>query len=254
MNIGVAGISGRMGQILATLIVERGETLVGGIGCSSDSPGATRSSIAELAADSEVVIDFTHPGSVEAHAAALAAAGTPWVLGTTGLDIGGQAAVHDASARIGVVQAANFSLGMALVEILARQLAAALPATDFDAEILEMHHRGKRDAPSGTALALGQTVAAGRGRALPEIAARARDGQTGPRQVGDIGFAILRGGSVVGEHAVSFTGHSERITISHQAFDRRVFADGALRAAHWLPGRSPGLYSMVDVLGPAAEP
>jgi 4-hydroxy-tetrahydrodipicolinate reductase len=132
---------------------------------------------------------------------------------------------------------------------LAERLGAALPANSYDAEILEMHHRQKVDAPSGTALALGRAVAAGRGVALEDARVSGRDGHTGPRKDGEIGFAVLRGGQIVGSHSVIFTAGTEQIALSHNAFDRRVFAQGAVRAAIWLQNRSPGLYSMKDVLG-----
>ena len=246
MKIGIAGVSGRVGKLLCHIVSESGHTLSGGIGRTGD--------IAKLASASDIIIDFTHPAVAEVHALALAKAGIPWVLGTTGLDQSAQAAVAVAAERIGIVQAANFSTGIALVSILVRQLAQALPAAEYDVEILEMHHRGKRDAPSGTALALGRTVAAGRSQALADHAVRTRDGETAPRRPGDIGFAVLRGGAIVGEHAVSFTADSERITVTHEAFDRRVFAEGALRAALWLHGRPAGLYNMNDVLSSVAEP
>ena len=233
-----------MGRIVADLVSQSGETLSGGL---------TRSgNVQDLAAISDVVIDFTHASTVVAHAQALSAAGTGWVLGTTGLDDAASASVRTAASRIGVVQAANFSPGLALLTTLVQRLASSLPATGYDGEILEMHHRDKRDAPSGTALALGEAVASARGQRLADAAIRGRDGQTGPRRAGQIGFASLRGGGIVGEHAVSFTAGSERITVSHEAFDRLVFAEGALRAALWLAGRPPGLYTMADVLAPAS--
>jgi 4-hydroxy-tetrahydrodipicolinate reductase len=158
-------------------------------------------------------------------------------------------AVDEAARRIGVVHAANFSPGVTLVQRLAQMMGQALPAESYDAEIVEMHHRQKVDAPSGTALAIGRAVALGRGVALEDVRESGRDGHTGPRQTGAIGFAALRGGQIVGEHEVLFTSADEQITLTHRAFDRRIFATGAVRAAGWLSGRAPGLYGMEDVLG-----
>jgi 4-hydroxy-tetrahydrodipicolinate reductase len=181
----------------------------------------------------------------------LAEAGCAWVLGTTGLSEADQEAVREAARRIPVVQAANFSPGVTLLLALAERLGAALPADTYDAEILEMHHRQKTDAPSGTALALGEAVARGRDVSLEAFAVRARDGDTGPRPPGAIGFASLRGGQVVGEHTLLFAAGDEQIALTHRAFDRGVFARGAVRAAMWVHGRQPGLYGMQDVLGMA---
>jgi 4-hydroxy-tetrahydrodipicolinate reductase len=251
MRIGVAGIAGRMGRLLAEEAQAAGATLAGGI----DRPGAQPSDmplladIAALAAVSDVVVDFTHASTAAAHAAALAAAGTAWVLGTTGLSAADEAAVAAAARRIPVVYAPNYSPGVNLVLALAERLAAALPADAYDAEILEMHHRQKVDAPSGTALGLGRAVARGRGVELDAVKDSGRDGHTGARRPGAIGFAALRGGQVVGEHSVLFAGAAEHIEITHRAYDRRAFATGAIRAALWVAGRQPGLYAMMDVLG-----
>jgi 4-hydroxy-tetrahydrodipicolinate reductase len=267
MRVGIAGIHGRMGQMLVHAVQASGATLVGGIDPSGIDPsgidpsginpsgidpsaGAAGSalfaSIAALAAASDVVIDFTHATAAAPHATALAAAGVAWVLGTTGLDVSAQQAVEQAAARIPIVQAANFSAGVALLLTLAERLGQALPAAAYDAEILEMHHRQKVDAPSGTAIALAAAVARGRGVNLAQVA---RTNRTGARAEGDIGLAALRGGQIVGEHTLSFTAGSEQIQLTHRAFDRAVFAQGAVRAAHWVHGRSPGLYGMAEVLG-----
>ncbi len=259
MRIGIAGINGRVGTMLADAIPARGAVVSGGL----LRPGAALSpllpsgiarfdSIAALAATSDVVIDFTGADATLAHATVLAAAGTAWVLGTTGFDREADEAVSAAASRIAVVQAANFSAGVTLLLALAEQLGAMLPAQDYDAEILEMHHRGKRDAPSGTALALGAAVATGRGASLDALAVRARDGRSAIRPEGAIGFAALRAGAIVGEHTLSFTSAHEQITLSHRAFHRQVFADGAVRAALWLQERAPGRYGMTDVLGVAS--
>jgi len=241
IRIGIAGISGRMGRMLVEEVAAASCPLAGG----------TRSgeTLDALAIASDVVIDFTRAGAVQAHAEALATAGTAWVLGTSGLSAADEAAVATAATRIPVVYAANFSAGVTLVLALAERMAASLPPAQYDAEILEMHHRQKVDAPSGTAIALGRAVAAGRGVDLATVMQSGRDGHTGPRETGAIGFATLRGGQVVGEHSLLFAGADEQIILTHKAFDRRTFASGAVRAALWVAGRAPGLYGMKDVLG-----
>ena len=240
-RIGVAGQSGRMGRLLVEEIALAGCSLSGGT-----RRGET---VDALAAESDVVIDFTRASAVQGHATGLAAAGTAWVLGTSGLSTADEAAVAAAAARIPVVYAANFSAGVTLVLALAERMAAALPSAQYDAEIMEMHHRQKVDAPSGTAIALGRAVAAGRQVDLATVMQSGRDGPTGPREIGAIGFAALRGGQVVGEHSLLFAGADEQIVLTHKAFDRRTFASGAMRAALWVVGRPPGLYGMRDVLG-----
>ncbi len=195
------------------------------------------------------MIDFTHAGAARRHARALAEAAVGWVLGTSGLQAADEAAVAAAARRIPVVYAANFSPGMTLMLGLAEAMAGALPASGYDAEILEMHHRQKLDAPSGTAIGLGRAVAKGRGVALEPLMRSGRHGDVGPRADGEIGFASLRGGQVVGEHTLLFAGAGEQIALTHRAFDRRIYASGAVRAALWLAGRPAGLYSMRDVIG-----
>ncbi len=244
MRVGVIGIGGRIGRVLAAMVPERGHELSGGIG-RTDAADA----LAALAAVSDAVIDFSHASVVGKTARVLATASAAWVLGTTGLDDQAQAAVATCARHVPVVQAANFSAGVALVVALAARLGALLPEDTYDAELLEMHHRHKRDAPSGTAKRIGEAVAAGRARRLADVGVYARGGETGARPAGAIGFATLRGGAIVGEHALSFTSEGERLTLRHEVFDRRVFADGALRAAAWSSGRSPGLYGMDEVLG-----
>lgn len=249
-GIGIAGIAGRMGQLLAEEVVAAGFPLVGGIDRTAAPTGVTLfSDIASLAAASDVVVDFTHASTSEAHAAAIASAGTAWVLGTTGLDAAQEAAVAAAGQRAPVVYAPNYSPGVTLLMALAEKLGAALPAEAYDAEIMEMHHRQKVDAPSGTAMGLGRAVAKGRGVRLEDVTESGRDGHTGARKTGAIGFAALRGGQVVGEHTVLFAAANEHIALSHRAFDRRAFATGAIRAAGWVYGRPAGLYGMLDVLG-----
>jgi 4-hydroxy-tetrahydrodipicolinate reductase len=252
VSIGIAGIAGRMGQLLAEEAVAAGASLVGGIDRSGAAvPAGTQmfADIAALAAASDVVADFTHASTVIAHASAIAAAGTAWVLGTTGLSAADEAAVAEAARRVPVVYAPNFAPGVNLLLALAERMAAVLPGEDYDAEILEMHHRQKVDAPSGTAIGIGRAVARGRGVALDDVKQSGRDGHTGPRKPGAIGFAALRGGQVVGEHTLLFASATEHIALSHRAFDRRAFASGAIRAALWTAGRPAGLYDMMDVLG-----
>jgi 4-hydroxy-tetrahydrodipicolinate reductase len=207
MRIGIAGITGRMGKLLTEEVAAAGAELSGGVSRGGD--------IAALAAMSDVVIDFTNASTARAHAAAMAASGKAWVVGTSGLSAADEAAVEEAGGGVPVVYASNFATGVNLVLALAERMGAALPAEAYDAEIVEMHHRQKVDAPSGTA----------------------------------IGFAALRGGQVVGEHTLIFAAGAEHIALTHRAFDRRAFATGAVRAALWTAGREPGLYSMMDVLG-----
>ncbi len=225
-----------MGQLVAQEIEAAGATLSGG------TSSAAAPTLAELAMQSDAVIDFTHASTALAHARTLAGASCAWILGTTGLSPEAEAAVRDTARTIPVVWAANFSPGMTLLLEAARRLARQLPAAEYDAEITEMHHRQKHDAPSGTALALGQAVADGRGVALT------RHEAAGPRPTGTVGFAVLRGGQVVGEHTLLFAGDAEHIALSHRALDRRVFARGAVRAALWARGKAPGVYGMEDVL------
>lgn len=252
MRIGIIGAAGRVGRLLAEEAVTAGHTLSGGTvrhGSAGPAPDfPVFASLPELAAASDAVIDFTVASTAQAHAAALALSGTPWILGTSGLSPADEAAVHAAAARIPVVYSANFSPGITLLLDLAARMAAALPGDGYDAEIVEMHHRQKVDAPSGTAVALGRAVAQGRGIDLATHTESGRDGHTGPRQPGAIGFAALRGGQVVGEHTLLFAGASEHVSLTHRAFDRRVFATGAVRAAAWVVGRAPGLYTMRDVM------
>jgi 4-hydroxy-tetrahydrodipicolinate reductase len=246
MRIGIAGITGRMGKLLAEEVATAGAAVAGGIS-RGDAGGFA--DIAALAEASDVVIDFTNAATARRHAIAMAEAGKPWVLGTSGLSPEDEAAVAVAAESVPVVYAANFAAGVNLVIALAERMAAALPADSYDAEIVEMHHRQKVDAPSGTAIGIGRAVAKGRGTTLDAVMESGRDGHTGPRRTGAIGFAALRGGQVVGEHTLIFASGAEHIALTHRAFDRRAYATGAVRAALWLQGRAPGLYSMMDVLG-----
>ena len=264
MKIGVTGCTGRMGAMLIRQIVATdGCTLVGAI----DRPGTpmlgrdagTVAAIGEtgiaisedpvsLFAAADAVIDFTAPEAVSGFSALAAQAHTAYVIGTTGLGESQQTAIDKAARHTAIVQAANMSLGITLLLALVDQVAASLDEA-FDIEIVEMHHRAKVDAPSGTALALGQAAARGRGVDLDAHAVRSRDGHTGPRRRGDIGFATLRGGDVVGDHKVCFAGPAERIELAHKAGSREVFASGAVKAAQWATGKPPGRYTMRDVLG-----
>jgi 4-hydroxy-tetrahydrodipicolinate reductase len=251
LRIGIAGITGRMGQLLAEEVLAAGAQLTGGIGLDPPEGFAATlfADLAALAAASDVVLDFTHASTAQASAATMAASGKAWILGTSGLSAADEAAVAAAGTRIPVVYSSNFSAGVNLVLALAERMAAALPAETYDAEIVEMHHRQKVDAPSGTAIGLGRAVAKGRGVALDDVMESGRTGHTGPRRTGDIGFAALRGGQVVGEHSLIFAAATEHITITHRAFDRRAFATGAVRAGLWAASRKPHVYTMMDVLG-----
>ena len=261
---GVVGAGGRMGRELVRAITSiDGGTVAGGIE-PEGSPhlgadigelaGVGRldlpitSDAAALIANVDAILDFTVPAASVALAGLTADAGTVHVIGTTGLSEEDDAAIGEAAQRTAIIKAGNMSLGVNLLVELTRKVAQALDA-DFDIEIVEMHHKHKVDAPSGTALMLGQAAAEGRAVDLAEKSVRVRDGHTGARNAGDIGFAALRGGSVVGEHAVIFAGEGERITLTHDATDRGIFARGAVKAALWGQGKPPGLYSMVDVLG-----
>jgi 4-hydroxy-tetrahydrodipicolinate reductase len=250
MRIGIAGMSGRMGRLLIEESRAAGHEVVGGTVRKGPAPdGIPALSLPDLAASADVVIDFTHAATAAIHAEAMARVGTPWVLGTSGLSAQDESAVDQAAETIPVVYAANFGPGVNLLLAIARQLGAALPADQYDAEIVEMHHRQKVDAPSGTAVALGRAVAAGRGVGLESVMQSGRDGHTGPRPSGAIGFAALRGGQVVGEHTLLFAAAGEHIALTHRALDRRAFASGAVRAAGWVVGQPPGRYGMAEVMG-----
>lgn len=264
MKIGIVGCAGRMGRMLvAETLTTDGCTLVGGtehaqspfLGqdvaalAGADNAGLIVGSDRDaLFAVADVVIDFTLPQATIDHVNAALKHGTALVLGTTGLGAGEQEAIEKASTGIAIVQAANYSVGVNLLMGLTTRVAGILD-NDYDIEIVEMHHRHKVDAPSGTALALGQSAAQGRGVDLKDVSQRVRDGHTGARTTGDIGFATLRGGDVVGDHSVIFAADGERIELTHKASNRSVFARGAVRCARWCDGKVPGLYSMRDVLG-----
>jgi 4-hydroxy-tetrahydrodipicolinate reductase len=201
-----------------------------------------------LSKDADGILDFTVPGATIANVAIAAQRGLVHVIGTTGLSASDNAVIKSVTSQAVVVQSGNMSLGVNLLAALVKRVAQSLD-DGFDIEILEMHHRAKIDAPSGTALLLGEAAAAGRKIDLDQHSARGRDGHTGARETGDIGFASLRGGSVTGDHSVIFAGPYERIELTHKAEDRMIFAHGALKAALWAHGKKPGHYSMADVLG-----
>jgi 4-hydroxy-tetrahydrodipicolinate reductase len=264
MRLIVAGAGGRMGRTLVKAITDtKGVTLVGaledarspligwdagtlaGLGANEVKLGADA---AALLADADGIIDFTAPVASVAFAALAASAGKVLVIGTTGLSAADEARIKDAAKSAVIVKSGNMSLGVNLLAALTKRVAKTLD-NSFDIEILEMHHNQKVDAPSGTALLLGRAAAAGRGIELDKHAVMSREGHTGARKAGDIGFATLRGGSVVGEHTVMFAGPAERLELTHKAEDRMIFARGALHAALWARRQKPGLYSMMDVLG-----
>lgn len=268
IKIGILGAAGRMGQMLVREVVRtEGVTLIG----AAERPGSSAidEDVGELAgigaigvavtdyattviADADVVIDFTSPASTAAHAVLASSNGTAMVIGTTGLDEDAREAIAVAALSVPVVVAANFSAGVVVLQNLVEQAARAMGDLS-DIEIVEMHHSQKVDSPSGTALALGEAVAKGLGAAsLEEISVRGRDGITGTRTKGTIGFASLRGGDVIGDHTVVFAAAGERLELIHRASSREIFAQGAVRAAIWAAGHSPGRYSMADVLGLSA--
>lgn len=264
MRTVVVGASGRMGQMLINAVSETdGLTLVGvtereghdWIGkdlgqCLGGQENGVPvvSDPLEVFKIADAVLDFTSPDATVRHAALAAQARAVHVIGTTGLAEDHIAAIEAAARHATIIRAGNMSLGVNLLVAITRQVAAALD-DDFDIEIVETHHRHKVDAPSGTALMLGQAAAEGRGISLDDQKESGRDGITGARAHGAIGFAALRGGDVVGEHEVIFAGAGERIKLSHIATDRMLFARGAVKAALWGKGRGPGSFSMADVLG-----
>ena len=225
-----------VGQDLGTFVGAR----PAGVAATTDAPA--------LFGASDVIIDFTSPAITMVNAELAAATGKALVIGTTGLDDVARAAIALAAKKTVIVQAPNMSVGVNALLALTERLAKTL-SDDYDIEIVEMHHSAKVDAPSGTALGLGEAAAKGRGKKLDDVARRARDGQVGARPKGEIGFATLRGGDVVGDHTVIFATQGERVELTHKASSRDIFAKGAVRAALWCKGRAPGLYSMRDVLG-----
>src|SRR6266403_1142229 len=264
MRLIVAGAGGRMGRALTRVISDTPGAVVTG---ALEAPGSEllgkdagvlaglpengvklSADLWTLSANADGILDFTVPAATIANVAIAAERGLVHVIGTTGLSSSDEAVIKSVTGRAIVVKSGNMSLGVNLLAALVKRVAQSLD-DGFDIEILEMHHKAKIDAPSGTALLLGEAAAQGRKVALDQHSARGRDGQTGARLAGDIGFASLRGGTVTGDHSVIFAGAMERIELSHRAEDRMIFAHGALKAAMWAHGKKPGLYSMADVLG-----
>src|SRR3979411_3012606 len=264
MRLIVAGAGGRRGRARTRAIAETpGAVLTGALEAPGSEllgkdagrlAGLTENGIElsadlwSLSKDADGILDFTVPGATIANVAIAAQRGLVHVIGTTGLSASDDGVIKSVTSRAIVVKSGNMSLGVNLLAALVRRVAQSLD-DGFDIEILEMHHKAKIDAPSGTALLLGEAAAAGREIALDQHSARGRDGITGERRPGDIGFAALRGGSVTGDHSVIFAGAMERIELTHRAEDRTMFAQGAIKAALWARGKKPGLYSMTDVLG-----
>lgn len=265
MKLVVVGAAGRMGRTLVRAIHETPGAVVAGAVERKGSPfiGQDAGNLAGVGslgvaicddplqafAKADGVVDFTSPAATVEFAGYAAQARIAHIIGTTGCTAEDDAKIEAAARHATIVKSGNMSLGVNLLAVLVEQAAKALDAADFDIEVLEMHHRHKVDAPSGTALLLGEAAAVGREIALAEKSVRVRDGHTGPREAGTIGFATLRGGSVVGDHSVILAGSGERIVLSHHAEDRGLFARGGVKAALWAHGRKPGLYSMRDVLG-----
>jgi 4-hydroxy-tetrahydrodipicolinate reductase len=239
-RIGIIGSEGRMGRALVAAVAEAGAEVGGGVDMGGD--------VAALAAVSEVLVDFSSPEALGLNLDAAAKAGVPILVGTTGLSEPHHGLIDRCAQRVAVLQTGNTSLGVNMLAHLVREAAARLGEA-WDIEISETHHRMKVDAPSGTALLLGEAAAAGRGVALSETAIRGRDGITGARPSGAIGFASLRGGSVAGDHSVHFLTADERLVLTHHAENRTIFARGAVKAALWLIGRPPVRYTMAEVLG-----
>ena len=269
MKISLLGASGRMGRELMTRVVAAADLELAGALAAPDDPWigqdaglaaglseagvVVTSSASESVTDADVAMDFSSPAATERIAAACAAAGCALVEGVTGITDAGQAALDRAAARIAVLQASNMSVGIFVLNELLRAAAARLD-DDYDLEIVETHHRGKSDAPSGTALQLGRTAADARGKELSEVAVFQRHGQTGERRKGSIGFSAVRGGGFSGNHSVLLAGAEEVLELRHQSLGRGVFAAGALRAARWLAGRPPGMYDLSSVMESSATP
>jgi len=264
LKVGIVGVGGRMGQMLVRQVTATDGCRVAGATEREGSPllGKDAGAIAgvgdlgvsvvddpaAMIANIDAVIDFTVPAATAEHARLTAQAEAILIAGTTGLDAEQENAVTLAARHVPVVRASNFSVGVTLLMALTEQVAGIL-GPDYDIEILEMHHRHKVDAPSGTAISLGEAAARGRGVDLAAVRQAVRDGHTGPRPAGQIGFATLRGGDVAGDHTVIFAADGERVELGHKASSRQVFAAGAVRAVLWARGKPSGLYNMRDVLG-----
>lgn len=263
INLAVLGASGRMGQAILSCLAEARDFRLSGAVTRVGDPALGRDAgefagLAPLGVPltddraqalhrARVAIDFTLPVALEANLQACVESGTPVVIGTTGLNPKQESLLEQSAREIPIVYGRNMSVAMNVFMHFVGRAAAAL-GEEYDVEIVEAHHRNKVDAPSGTALALGEVVAAARKRKLSEVAVKAREGQIGPRVPGTIGFSSIRGGNIVGDHTVMFIASDERVEFTHRASDRRAFAMGALRAARWLAGRAPGLYTMPEVL------
>jgi 4-hydroxy-tetrahydrodipicolinate reductase len=255
LRIGIGGALGRMGQALRAQIDGRDDLIVGAVFDRPGTEGETLGSHALIGPEAamqacEVIVDFS-TARANADLATMAAArgGPRLVLGATGSTDADDAAIAAAASRIAIVRSGNYSLGLNVLAGLVEAAAARLAPEDWDVEILEVHHKRKVDAPSGTALMLGEAAARGRGQDLKVTSERGRDGITGARKPRAIGFASLRGGGVIGEHSVIIASEDEIVTLAHSARDRSLFARGALQAANWVRGKGPGLYDMKDVLG-----
>ncbi len=263
LNIAIAGASGRMGRLLVQAVLDDAGLRLSGALDAPGSPALGQDAGAALGrtsgvavtaelprglAGADVLIDFTRPEGTLAHLAACRAAGVRAVIGTTGFTPAQRAELAAHGQHIGIVFAPNMSVGINVMLGLLQAAGQAL-GDDYDVEVIEAHHRHKVDAPSGTALALGEAVARGRGIALQGHGVFTREGHTGERRRGDIGFATIRGGDIVGEHTVLFAGTGERIEITHRSSSRSNYAEGSLRAARFVAARGPGLYGMADVLG-----
>jgi 4-hydroxy-tetrahydrodipicolinate reductase len=263
MRVALAGAAGRMGRTLVEAVLREGDLALAaaleapghpqlgrdaGEACGASTGVRLTADVAAAVAAADCLIDFTQPAATVAHVAACAAAGTAAVIGTTGFSPGETARIEAAATRIPIVMAPNFAVGVNAVFKLA-ELAARILGEGYDVEIVEAHHRHKVDAPSGTALRLGEAVAAALGRDLKASAVHGRTGITGERDPRAIGFHAIRGGDIVGEHTVIFAGEGERVEVGVRSGSRMTYAVGALRAARWLPGKRPGRYDMFDVLG-----
>ena len=264
LKIAVLGASGRMGRAVLECIAEADDLAVAGAVTETADPALGKDAgeniglealgvpltddRAQALHDAHVAIDFTLPSATIANVRASVDSGTALVIGTTGLEETHLSVMSDASREIPLVYGRNMSVGMNVFINLVGRAAKAL-GPDYDVEISEAHHRHKVDAPSGTALALGEEVARAHGRPLEDVAIHARHGKTGPRVPGTIGFSVIRGGNIVGDHSVMFAATEESIELSHHAVERKSFARGALRAARWAAGQAPGMYAMADVLG-----
>ena len=264
MRLIVAGAGGRMGRTLIRAIGETPGLMLAGATEGEGSPllgqdsgvlaglppnrVLVTSEVRPLTLAADAIVDFTVPAATVRLAALAAETKLAHIIGTTGMSAADDAIVAEAAKKTAIMKSGNMSLGVNLLAVMTKKVAQAL-GDEFDIEIVEMHHNKKIDAPSGTALLFGEAAAAGRKIDLKDHSERGRDGHTGARKVGSIGFASLRGGNVAGEHSVIFAGADERIELTHKATDRMIFARGALKAAKWCQGRAPGLYSMLDVLG-----